>query len=62
MAVYYAEIECTTTPLVRFELDDDLEPTNEDAIEATSYVNNHLDSWISNETVNYIEKEEDDVA
>lgn len=60
MAVYYAEIEYTTTLLVRFELDDDLQPTNEDALEAASYVDNHRDSWITEEKVIYIEKEEPD--
>ena len=60
MAVYYAEIEYTTTLLVRFELDDDLEPTNEDALEAASYVDNHRDSWITEEKVIFIEKEEPD--
>ena len=60
MAVYYAEIEYTTTLLVRFELDDDLEPTEEDALEAAAYVDNHRDSLISDEKVIYIEKEEPD--
>lgn len=60
MAVYYAEIEYTTTLLVRFELDDDLEPTNEDALEAASYVDNHRDSWITEEKVIFIEKDEPD--
>ena len=58
MAVYYAEIEYTTTLLVRFELDDDLEPTEEDALEAAAYVDNHRDSLISDEKVIYIEKDE----
>lgn len=62
MAVYYAEIEYTTTLLVRFELDDDLEPTEEDALEAAACVDNHRDSLISDEKVIYIEKEEDDAA
>lgn len=60
MAVYYAEIEYTTTLLVRFELDDDLEPTEEDALEAAAYVDNHRDSLISDEKVIYIEKDEPD--
>lgn len=58
MAVYYAEIEYTTTLLVRFELDDDLEPTEEDALEAAAYIDNHRDSLISDEKVIYIEKDE----
>lgn len=58
MAVYYAEIEYTTTLLVRFELDDDLEPTEEDALDAAAYVDNHRDSLISDEKVIYIEKDE----
>lgn len=62
MAIYYAEIEYTTTLLVRFELDDDLEPTDEDAFEAASYVENHRDSQVSEEKVNYIEKDEFDAA
>jgi hypothetical protein len=57
MAVYYAEIEYTTTFTVRFEIDDDLEPTNEDVMEAAAYVDNHLDSWVSKETVLHIEKD-----
>lgn len=60
MAVYYAEIEYVTTLTVRFELDDDLEPTEEDAFDAAAYVDNHRDSWISDEKVNYIEKDEDE--
>jgi len=62
MAVYYAEIEYTTTLLVRFELDDDVEPTHEDALEAASYVENHRDSVVTDEIVNYIEKDEFDAA
>jgi hypothetical protein len=58
MAVYHAELEYTTTLLVRFELDDDLEPTDEDALEAASYVDNHRDCLISEEKVNFIEKDE----
>lgn len=58
MAVYYAEIEYTTTLLVRFELDDDLEPTEEDALEAAGYTDNHRSCSISDEKVNYIEKDE----
>lgn len=57
MAVYYAEIEYVTTLTVRFELDDDLEPTEEDALDAAAYVDNHRDSWTSDEKVNYIEKD-----
>jgi hypothetical protein len=62
MAVYYAEIQCLTTLTVRFELDDDVEPTDEDALDAAGYVDNHRDSWISEETVNYIKKDEHDVV
>lgn len=61
MAVYYAELEYTTTLLVRFELDD-LEPTEEDALEAAGYVQNHRDSLIGEEKVNFIEKDESDAA
>jgi len=32
MAVYYAEIEYTTSLMVRFELPDDVEPTDEDVM------------------------------
>jgi hypothetical protein len=60
MAIYYAEIEYTTTLTVRFELPDDVEPTDEDAMEAASYVDNHRDSHISDERVVYIEKDETD--
>ena len=62
MAVYYAELEYTTTLLVRFELDDDLEPTEEDALEAAGYVQNHCDSLIGEEKVNFIEKDDSDAA
>lgn len=58
MAVYYAELECTTVLTVKFEIDDDLEPDEEDALEAARYVQNHLDSYIVNETINYIKKDE----
>jgi hypothetical protein len=60
MAVYYADIEYTTTLTVRFELPDDVEPTDEDAMEAASYTDNHCDSHVSGERVVCIEKDEDD--
>ena len=62
MAVYYAEIEYTTTLLVRFEMPNGEEPTHEDALEAASYVENHRDSVVTDEIVNYIEKDEFDAA
>ena len=62
MAVYYAEIEYTTTLLVRFEMPDGEEPTEEDALEAAGYVDNHRDSLIGEEKVNFIEKDELDAA
>jgi hypothetical protein len=60
MAVYYAEIQYTTTLTVRFELPDDLEATEEDVFEAAAYVDNHRGDWISDGTVLYIEKDEFD--
>ena len=47
MAVYYAEIEYMTTLTVRFELPDGVEPTDEDVMDAASYVDNHhgKDGW-----------------
>jgi hypothetical protein len=62
MAVYYAEIEYTTTLLVRFEMPESEEPTEEDALEAAAYVDNHRDSWTTNEKVNFIEKDDSDAA
>jgi hypothetical protein len=55
MAVYIAELEYTTVLTVRIVIDDDLEPTDEDVLEAAGYVDNHLDSWVSEGTVNSIE-------
>lgn len=60
MAVYYAEIEYVTTLLVRFEMPEGEEPTEEDALDAAAYVDNHRDSSISEEKVNYIEKDDFD--
>jgi hypothetical protein len=57
VAVYYAEIEYTTTMIVRFVMPDGEEPTEDDALEAAGYVDNHRDCIISNEIVNYIEKD-----
>lgn len=62
MAVYYAEIEYLTTLLVRFEMPDCEEPTEEDALDAAAYVDNHRDSLISDEKVIYIEKDDSDAA
>lgn len=56
MAIYYAEITYETVLTVRFELDDELIPTDDDALNASAYVDNHLDSYIINEQVNNIEK------
>lgn len=58
MAVYYAELEYTTVLTVKIEIYDDLEPTEEDVLEAASYSQNHMDSYTINETINYIEKDQ----
>lgn len=58
MAVYYAELEYITSLTVRFELDDDLEPTEQDVVNAAMYVENHIDSLVGEEKILYIEKDE----
>lgn len=58
MAIYYAELEYITTLTVRFELDDDLEPTDEDVMYAAGYVENHVDSIVGAEKILYIEKDD----
>ena len=60
MAVYYAEIEYMTTLTVRFELPDGVEPTDEDVMDAASYVDNHCGEWVSDERIIIIEKEDAD--
>jgi hypothetical protein len=55
MAVYIAELEYTTVLTIRVVIDDDQEPTDEDVLESAAYVDNHLDSWVSEETVTSIE-------
>ncbi len=62
MAVYYAEIEYTTTLLVRFDFPDGETPTDEDVMYAAGYVDNRRDSYITEEKVNYIEKDDSDAA
>jgi hypothetical protein len=58
MTIYYAEIEYTTTLLVRFEMPGDETPTSEDALEAVGDPENHRDSLVGHEVVNWIEEDE----
>lgn len=58
MTVYYAEIERTDVLVVRFELPDGEEPTDEDVMDAAAYVDNHVDTIVGPELVVLIEKEE----
>jgi hypothetical protein len=55
MAVYIAELEYTTVLTIRVVIDDDQEPTDKDVLESAAYVDNHLDSWVSEETITSIE-------
>lgn len=57
MATYYAEIQYTTTLLVRLEMPDGIGPTSEDVYEAASYMGNHRDEYIIDKRINYIEEE-----
>jgi hypothetical protein len=57
MSTYYAEIQYTTTLIVRLEMTDGISPTSEDVYEAASYMTNHLDEYITDKRINHIEED-----
>lgn len=52
MAKYRAEISCMSILTIEFECDGI--PTVDDALDAASYVENHVDTWTSEEVVDSI--------
>lgn len=58
MATYYAEIEHVTLITVRIEMPDGHIPTIDDAIDASTYVDNVIDDWTSDGLVISIENAE----
>lgn len=59
MAVYYAEIERTDILTVRVEVEGDGPPTDEEAMAAAAYVDNHVSAHVGTEYVFHVEKVED---
>jgi hypothetical protein len=60
MAVYYAEVEYTTTLFVRVETDDEEEPNDEAIWDAVSDWQNHRDEHTRDQKILSIELAEQD--
>ena len=57
MAIYWAEIERTDILIIKFEFPDGETPSSADVLDASSCVDNHINTILGSETVIFCEKD-----